>query len=248
MSNNRLLGLSESTANTVVESISDNKDNNGLGANGLNYFKAYDSQLSIPETKGTRVIKCLYQVNTKTGKKIAENSYIRVPTNHINEAGINERMDEIMPYIIGLFLDKEEAIIKESHKNGILNIHNDSLSIDKILEYMEANETSGRLNKESIEAWFEEEIKDNLIDLFAAKMGLDNESSEAEMHKLEQVIAAYKLMLSSLASPKILAKEETSALINVIEKADSNKSSLGIRLIKKMEMMHKKAKVALMSL
>ena len=219
-----------------------------VAENGLNYFKAYDSQLSIPEVKGTRIIKCLYQVSPKTGKKIQENSYIRLPVIHISEQEIKDRLDEIMPYIVGMFLDKEEIMVKESHKNGILNIHNDSLSIDKILEYMEANETSGRLNKEAIEAWFDDELKDNLAELFAAKMGLTADSSEAELHKLEQVLAAYRLKLSSLASPKILKDEEIEALVNVITKADIDKSSLGLRLIKKMEGMNKKAEVELMSL
>ena len=41
-------------------------------------FKPYDSQLPIADIAGSRVVKCLYQVNKKLGgKKVAENSYVR---------------------------------------------------------------------------------------------------------------------------------------------------------------------------
>lgn len=227
----------------------DSNSSNGLAENGLNYFKPYDSQLSIPETKGTRIVKCLYQISPKTGKKLRENSYIRIPTNHISEELLKERLDDIMPFVVDFFLDKEEAMIKEEHKKGVLNIHSNSLSIDKILEYLEANETSGRLNKEMIEEWFDTYIKDNLAELFAAKMGLTADSSETELEKLEQVLAAYRLKLSGLASPKVSMKEEDClALIKVIEKADSEKSLLGNRFIKKLTDLNKKAEVILMEL
>ena len=154
-----------------------------------------------------------------------------------------------MPYVVGFFLDKEEAMIKEEHKKGVLNVHTDSLSIDKIIEFLESTETTGRLNKEMIEQWFDDSIKDNLAELFAVKMGLDSDSSEADLHRLEQVLAAYRLKLSGLASPKVSMKEEDClALIKVIEKADNEKSLLGVRFIKKLTELNKKAEVVLMEL
>ena len=40
----------------------------------LGKFKAYDNQLTIADIEGTRIVKCLYQVNTKTGVKAGDNS------------------------------------------------------------------------------------------------------------------------------------------------------------------------------
>lgn len=208
----------------------------GLNANGLNHFKAYDSQLAIPETEGTRIVKCLYQENKKTGKKAGENSYIRLPVSHITPEIIASRLDELTPYIMGFLFDKEDLIVKEAHKKGQLNFESSALSLDKIIEKLEESELSGRLNKEMISAWFNEVISDDLAAQFAEKLGLHADSSDADISKLGKVIAAYKGKFESLASPKIsLIDADCLALISVIKKVDSKQSLIGLKFIKKLE-------------
>ena len=225
--------------------------------NGLVYFKEYDSQLAIPEVSGTRIIKCLYQISPKTGKKVRENSFIRIPSDHINEEAVVSNIEELAPFIVTFLQDKEDIIIKESHKNGALNVFTPNLSIASILEYLEENETSGRLNKEMITAWFKECIEENLTSLFAAKLGIDEHSDESKLVKLAAVINAYKMKLESLASPKVSFKpEDCAALIGVISKADNkiiadvanSGSVLGKRFIKKLEVMQTKTEDCLLSL
>jgi len=217
--------------------------------NGLTYFKPYDSQLSIPEIENTRIVKCLYQVSPKTGKKIAENSYIRVPCDHITEDLIAERIAELAPYFVSYLQSVEDVIIKEAHKNGQTNFHIPSLGLDKILEVLEESEVSGRFTKEGLEAWFDKEIRENLETLVFVKMGLDENSNEADLHKLGVIINAYKVKFCSLASPKVVLKEEDClALMNVIAKCDENESLVGKKLKVKLEGMNKKVEEVLMRL
>lgn len=243
---NTLTGL-QNTVDTLVSPVLD-----GMNTNGLVHFKEYDSQLSIPEVAGTRIVKCLYQVaktGKNAGKKAGENAYIRIPSDHINEQVICDSIAELAPYVVSYLQDKEDMIIKEAHRKGQLNFHTSGLSLAAIIEYLEENETSGRLNKEMIEAWFTQVIADNLADLFAQKLGLHADSSEQELVKLQTVIHAYKTKLASLASPKVSFKpEDCAALIGVISKADVDGSVLGKRFIKKLETMMNKEEDCLMSL
>lgn len=224
----------------------------GLNDNGLAKFKEYDSQLSIPEIAGTRVIKCLYQVaktGVNKGKKIATNSYIRIPADHINEEVIISKIEELAPYVVSYLQEKEDLIIKELHKTGATSVFTPKLSIGSILEYLEENETSGRLNKEMIEAWFRDSIEPELTSLFAEKLGLHADSEASELEKLAVVINAYKVKFASLASPKAGFKpEDCTSLINVITKADKNGSVFGKRFIKKLGVMKDKTEDALLSL
>ena len=99
---------------------------NGLGVQDelaklgeiLGQFKAYDSQLPIAEIAGTRIVKCLYQVNSKTGKKMQENSYVRIPCKHLTEELIVSSIASLSPYILSYLQELEAGMIKEEHKNN----------------------------------------------------------------------------------------------------------------------------------
>ncbi len=254
---NNINATTNATTNTTTPSNAPNtfeaRFNVGAGtfdASGLSYFREYDSQLSVPEVLNTRIIKCLYQVSPKTGKKLRENSYIRIPTQHINEETVVERIQELAPFVVSYLQTVEDSIIKEAHKNGQLNYHLDALSLDSIISLLEESEISGRLNKEMIEAWFMQSIEPKLAELFADKLGLDPlTASELELVKLQRTLNAYKDKFSSLASPKVSFKEaDCLALINVIEKADIESSFLGKKFIAKLDSMKNKTEEVLLAL
>lgn len=215
----------------------------------LGEYKVYDSQLPIAEIAGTRIVKCLYQINKATGKKAAENSYVRIPTKHLTEEIIVDKIIELAPYVLSFLEDKENEIIRNDHKNGILNVFYDSLGLDKIIDKLEADETSSRLTKEKVEAWYESEVAESLTVLFATKMGLDDNSNEEELLKLEMILGCYKKKFISLASNKVLIKEEDCiSMINVIKSCEAEGSLIGRRFIGKLEKMSVKKEDLLFSL
>ncbi len=213
-------------------------------------FSPYDSQLDIKEEPNSRVVKCLYQVNKKTGKKAGENSYIRIPTAHLTEEMIASRIEELTPYVLNYLQGVEDTIVKEKHKGGETALFPASLSMDAIIARLEESEVGARLNKEKIEEWFQKYLAESLMVLFAEKLGI-NESSGPEMYsKLELILGAYKAKFCSLASPKTSYNEsDIAAMLGVIESTSAAAESLiGKRFVKRLKGMNKKEEDLLMAL
>ena len=215
----------------------------------LGKFKAYDNQLTIAEIEGTRIVKCLYQAN-KEGVKLADNSYVRIPTTHLTEELIVNRVAELTPYILSYMQSIEDLAIKNDHKAGGLSVYTENLSIDKIVEALESSEAGSRLNKEKIEAWFTAEVESPLSELFAAKLGIDLASpDETKLIKLEQVLTSYKAKFASLASGKTYIKEDDcAAMISVVESVGADKSLIGCRFVARLGKMMTKVDDTLMML
>ena len=215
----------------------------------LGEFKPYDSQLPVAEISGTRVVKCLYQAPKDKSKEKRSNAYVRIPCKHLTEELIVEQVAELAPYFLDFLQTKEDEIIKEDHKNGILNVFTASLSINKLVEYLEEKGEGARLNKEKIEKWFADCLYNHLLEQFAAKMGLDEKSSEEQLIKLEIVINAYKKKFVSLATSATHIKEDDClVMIAVIDKCEAQDSLLGKRFIARLKGMSNKQEEVLFSL
>ena len=218
----------------------------------LGQFKAYDAQLTIPEIVGTRIVKLCYQVNKKTGEKAAENSYLYVPTSHLNERTVTEKIAALAPHVVDWLATLEDASLREQHKAGATQVFTEYLTIEKLIDALEASGTGERLNKEKIGAWFDECMRDGLELLIADKLGLtpDN-TSEAALVKLDAIAGAYREKFCSLAGGKTVFKiDDCKALVNVIEKIEAARvSMLGSRFVERLtKMMQPKDEVSLLDL
>jgi len=223
------------------------KEGKKLGA-----FYAYDSQLPLPVIPAVRAVKCLYQVATSgknKGKKAQENSFVLVPTSHLTEEAVTGKIAELAPYVVAYLQGVEDLALKEYHRNGGTNYYTAGMSLDSIIERLEASSEHNRLNKESIEAWFTEEVEESLSLLFAEKLGLDESSSEAELMRLETVLAGYKAKFAGLANPKQVLKEaDCKALISVIEACELVGNNYGKRFTIRLEKMIQKTDDLLLAL
>lgn len=216
----------------------------------LGEFKAYDSQLPLADITGTRIIKCLYQKNPNTGTKAQENSYVRIPTKHLTEELILKEIASLTPHILTWLQNLEDVAIKDSHKNGLLNVFCDGLSLDSLVEKLEESNDGSRLNKEKVEKWFTDHLEEALAEKFLVKMGVDLElASDKDLAKLEQVLTAYKAKFASLASPKCFIQEaDCVAMINVIKSCEAETSLLGSRFVTRLTKMQEKEEDLLLTL
>ena len=213
---------------------------NALGEN-LGEWRAYDSQLPIAEIKGTRIVKALYQLNPKTGLKAQENAFARIPTSHLSALSVTNELTALMPHFLAYLQTVETDMLKEEHKKGQLNVFTEGLSLNKIINKLEATSDTARLTKVDIESWYVNEIQEPLTVLFAAKMGLDENSGEAELVRLEKVLGAYKAKFASLASPKVFFKDaDCVAMVNVINSCKAEDTSIGSRFLVKLVKMQEK--------
>ncbi len=216
-------------------------------------FKAYDSQLPVAELAGTRIVKCLYQERTSgkyKGTKIAENSYTRIPTTHLTEEVVIERIAELAPYVLLYLQGIEDSIIKKYHAAGGTQVYIAGLSLDSLIEHLEESSAGSRLNKEKIGAWFDDCLADSLTVLFAAHLNITEDSTEGELQKLETVLAAYKAKFESLASGKVYLKEpDCQAMIKVIDASeDAASSAIGKRFKLRLTKMNEVKEDLLLSL
>lgn len=199
-------------------------------------FKDYDSQLDIPEISGLRTVKCLYRFKDES-KRDKKNSYVRIPCSHLSEKSITERLNELMPFFVEYLQAEEDKIIKSLHSKGQLNVYPESLSLDKLIAFLEENSSSGRLTKEAIGNWFDEVLSSPLAEAFASKLGitLDENAPLDSLEKIEHIISNYKEKLESLASPKTVFREEDKiAIINMFNKLDESDSILDNSLAKRL--------------
>lgn len=209
-------------------------------------FKAYDSQLGASDIAGTRVVTCLYKAtkDSKTGELIPakwDNSYCRIPVAHLTEKAVIAAASELAPFVVAYLQGIEDAMIKDAHKAGQLRIYTDGLSLARLIEKLEESSNAGRLNKERIGQWFDSQVSEILAVKFAAKMGLDENSSEAQLAKLEAVLQAYKAKFESLAGGKaFIVESDCIAMINVIKSCELEDDSLGSRFMVRLENMSKK--------
>ena len=207
----------------------------------LGQFKEYNSQLPLADITGTRIVKCLYKENPKTGKKIAENSYVRIPVKHLSEEHIVTRIAELAPHVLAWLQEQEDRDIKLGHSKGLLQVHTSLMSMDLIIEKLEEANLSTRLTKEKIGEWFDTAMSPTLQVLIADKMNLPDTAGVAELEKLDRIVAAYKGKYESLAGGKtLISKDECISMIDVIVKCGADTSLLGAKFIARLEAMSTK--------
>lgn len=206
-------------------------------------FKQYDPQLPIVCETGTRVIKCLYK-ETKdkiTGKvkRAGENAYIKVPTAHITADVLEKEFKVLAPYFVAYLQGEEDKLVKEAHRTGSIGFGETFFGLSKIVEFIEAETQGARLNTEVINAWFEEEVEENLLLAFTEKLGINAlKPTDAELAKLQAITGAYKAKFGSLASGKTqYRKEEAELLQKALEITGAKSGILGEKFWHRLEKM-----------
>lgn len=203
----------------------------------FNIFRPYNSEVGAPEIKGFRNITIVYREDKRTGKKAGETSYIRI-NDYINEQLVADNIEVLMPYLIGFLQKQEEEVIKQAHREGAEKY---TPEFSKVLEHLEASNSSSRLNGEKIAAWFQAEMAESLAIALAEKLGIGEAPTQAQMEKLVKIVSVYEAKLASLASPKTAYnKEEAERLQRALEVTGASSSYIGGRFHARLESMKEK--------
>lgn len=211
-------------------------------------FRPYDSQLPIEVATEQRTVKCLYK-ETKDGKKAGENSYINIPTNHISEKVVIDRIQELAPYVVNFLQSEEDKLVKDAHKAGSLGFGTSWFSLEKVLEALDEAGQGNRLNAEKIEQWFTADMQDSLAVAFMEKLGMSDEPTQEELEKLVLITTAYKDKFKSLASGKTWYKpEECKLLQRALEVTGAKSSTIGERFYARLGKMQEASEDLLLAL
>ena len=150
---------------------------------------------------GQRLVRVLYKPR---GNKPAQYPSVCVSVPPMDTAVWNTEsgIKRIAPYFNTYLESVQDKIVKSLYesKDGHLSSVGDSeISFDAICAFLESETTGGRLTKESIEQWFDAQMKDNLTVIFADKMRLALETDE-EIEKVTQQVNAYRASYASLSA------------------------------------------------
>jgi hypothetical protein len=181
----------------------------------------YDPKASKPFT-GQRLSKVTYKTITDKDNPLygvkRDSKCVSLPV--IPVADVVTNINALAPYMVEYLHSVQDKIVREKIDAGATSIAMADINIPAIIDYLDTNNESGRLTKESVAAWFNENIADNLTVTLADKLGISENPTDAESNKIIAVVEAFKGKISSLAGGKTAFEPKIcKSLINALELA-----------------------------
>lgn len=130
---------------------------------------------------------------------------------------------QILAPVIAEYLQTvQDKIVRERIDCGAASISVQEISIAACIEWLDSNNESGRITKDSVNQWFDTEISDNLAMVLAEKLGVSAVPTDAESKQVELVLSTFRDKISSLAGGKTSYEPKLcTSLLKVLELAPS---------------------------
>lgn len=211
--------------------------------NAAHSVVAYDPKTTKAFT-GQRLSKVQYKTVTDKESPLCgiKRPSMCVSLPPVAPAEVIQNISLLAPHVVVMLHGVQDKMIKEMIESGQKSITQESISIASMLEWMEVNNDSGRITKESVAQWFEEAISENLAVVLADKMGVGSEGKEistAESDQIMKAVGAFKDRISALAGgktsyePKVA--ESLKKCLALAEEGDVMKARFVARLDKMIE-------------
>jgi hypothetical protein len=181
----------------------------------------YDPKTSKAFT-GQRLSKVTYKTVTDKSSELygikRPSKCVSLPLIAKNDVVAN--ITALAPYVVEYLHSVQDKIIRERVDAGAAHITTEEVSISAICEWLDTNNESGRLTKESVAAWFNENVAENLAVTLAEKLGVSSTPTDAESNKILAVVDVFKGKISSLAGGKTAYEPKVcTSLINALSLA-----------------------------
>ena len=161
----------------------------------------------------------LAKVGYKSGKNApAKFPSICVSVPVVDTDDVKGNINRLMPYIKEMVSNAQDGIIRslyESSQGALSNVSDDDISVNSVINFLEAEQSGGRLTKEFLENWFDSQVKTNLTVVIADKLGFDLSTTEQE-EICEKHVKVYRDLISSLSGGKTVL---THVQMNGVERA-----------------------------
>lgn len=198
----------------------------------VNPFVAGKSQ---PLT-GQRLAKVGYKSTKKNPAKFTS-ICVSVPQIELNDEHFTAFRGNFEAIIKDALSNAQDGIIRalyESSQGKLSSVSDDELSVNACLAFIEAERDGGRLTKEFLSNWFNENMRDNLMIAIAEKLGTE----DLEHVKVQQAVKAYHDMIASLSGGKTFyTPEQCKSLLRAVELSsvdDETSAKITARLEKMM--------------
>lgn len=141
----------------------------------------------------------------------------------------------VTPAILGqsltdAFYELQDTIIRElvekhlaTHPNEIAQTIDDAdYSYEAVAAWSQAQAISKRLSKETIEQWFDHNLRDNLMVALANANNIGDDATPEQLARITKATSNYRTVIANLASPRANYDETE---VRKLQKALSNSES-----------------------
>lgn len=140
----------------------------------------------------------------------------------IDAAAVQVFMNDLLPHIGAMLEKTQDEILRSKYESSggqATDITDEELSIPACLAFLNAESAGSRLSVESIGAWFDSSLTDNLTVLIADKLGFDLSTPEQEATVAKHVRNHRDVLCMLAGKNVILAPRQISAVQNMLELA-----------------------------
>lgn len=152
---------------------------------------------------------------------------------------VEKNIKVLIPHVVEFLQGVQDKVIKELVESGQKSIMNVDIGIDKLVDWLESNNESGRITKEVVGDWFDKNVSDTLAVVLAEKLGVSEVPSQAESDQIMKAVGVFRDKVSGLAGGKtmyeIKVAESLKKVINFAEDGDVLKARFVARLDKIIE-------------
>lgn len=120
----------------------------------------------------------------------------------VQESEVRKQVAVLAPYIVEYLQGVQDKIVRLRVDAGASSITSEEVSIAGCIEYLESNDESGRLTKESIGNWFDNNIAETLAVTLAERLGVSEIPTDAESNKIMEVVSGFRDKVAALAGGK----------------------------------------------
>jgi len=174
----------------------------------------FESGKSVPFS-GQRLAKVGYKRTDKCPNPLPS-ICVSVPPVEIS----SEDFSRLIPYMRAYLGDVQDKIIRslyETSEGTLSSVSDEEISVDACIAFLESESTGGRLTREYLEAWFTQNLEDNLSVVIAEKLGYDLSTPE-QINIVSGHVSQYKGIISSLSGGKtVLAYDQINGVLRALE-------------------------------
>lgn len=147
------------------------------------------------------------RVIAKKGKEgyessnLTESKFVSLPVIE----GINQsQLTAMMPHIVGLLADAQDSIIRERIiAEGVTSVHDDEISIDRCIAYLDEAAKGNRVTGEYIAKWFADTYSEQAAEFICAMVKFDpNNLTDEQLKVVETKSNVLRDMFAGFASGK----------------------------------------------
>jgi hypothetical protein len=187
---------------------------------------------------GQRLVRLIAKGANKS-PNLSESLAVSIP--RITQNDVADVIDRLLPHVVGLVQDAQDKMIREIRiESGRDEIHQDQISMNECIAWLDATAAGDRVSSEYLTEWFAEEYREAAIGYIANAMQLDIVNGEAPL-VVVQKYNVLREMFAGWASPKYSPNiPKLKAMIKFAESVDELDGRMSGLLVKAKAMLVKK--------